>query len=991
MRMYKKLITLILVLTMVLSQGVLTPLAAEQSIYSEEIEVIKALGIMVGDENGDFGAQNNLTRAEFANVLTVLLQINDSETAKENAWYFKAGEELKNQVFDSEKVQRFTDVPADHWAYGVIEQVTSIGYMIGTSATEFSPEENVTINQVNKVLVKMLGYEVFAERNGGYPAGYNYTASSIKLLKGINHYGETPILRGELAKMLVNMFEVEMIEVGYVTDGGTTTYQQSDKTFLEDSLKIFTAEGELTNTSVTGLYGESGIADGEVVIGGVVYKVAEGAEYINGFLGKVIEIYYVKDINGRNVVLYAALSDETDEFVIDIKDFISLTNGELKYNEDDDEEKLDLISMPAIIFNGTAVDTISTEQIKAFYNGTITAINSDDRGEYDMLVIEAYRTMFVKNFADDTVVNGLLIQGKDKDAVLNLDKKDNKDTVINYYKDNLPASASDIARNSVIDVAVSKGEIKVIITKDTKNITVAAISDDVDGYFIYDAEGNAYKIADDYFEATKNEEKDDNEEEDITAVKLPMIGANCTLYFNSFGEVAYAEISSAEYPNTGLIIKSSEDGRGLKKGVKVKIFSNTGRFTEYDLAEKVIFIDSKNKENKYKVTDEKVLPILAALENKLVTYKLDEDKKISGIKEPVNLEDGQGREKGRLGVIYEEKGEATYRGNNLGFSAYITGNTTIFSISSNVGISEEEKYQIFTKKELDTLSEAKFASAIAYNTDKNTPDAEILIAKDMPLTTFKLSDTNTPLYMVDKVMQSVNADGEPTVMLEGTYLSGGQTPAGVTKKYVSATGAFSNMRALVGLDKETKYTVQKGDVITCLEVNGDVKFAALVYRRTLNYPANSRYEGGALLGVNSGIYNNTTNSNPYNPSNGTAIDVNGYNIYLPNFGSSNLNPTSWRVYDMFAISANEKYITLTTQDLSEPGSIPEYDNPAYTVISIPVPTNISRQVKKGDNYSSGPIYFTGIKTYETSLNDCSRALVVTNVQRAYKLVILDEE
>ncbi|MBO5098893.1 MAG: hypothetical protein J6C16_01850 [Clostridia bacterium] len=849
--------------------------------------------------------------------------------------------------------------------------------MIGTSNTEFSPEENVTINQVNKVLVKMLGYEVFAERNGGYPAGYNYTASSIKLLKGINHYGETPILRGELAKMLVNMFEVEMIEMGYVTDNGTATYQQSDKTFLEDSLKIFTAEGELTDTSVTGLYGESGISDGEVVIGGVVYKVAEGAEYINGFLGKVIEIYYVKDLSGRNIVLYAALSDETDEFVIDIKDFISLTNGELKYNEDDDEEKLDLISMPAIIFNGSAVDTISTEQIKAYYNGTITAINSDNKGEYDMLVIEAYRTMFVKNFADSTVVNGLLKQGVDKDSVLNLDKEDNKDTVITYYKDNLPASASDIARNSVIDVAASKGEIKVIITKDTKNITVAAISEDVDGYFIYDAEGNAYKIAEDYVKAT--------------AAKLPLIGTSCALYFNSFGEVAYAEISSAEYPNTGLIIKSSEDGRGLKNGVKVKIFSNTGRFTEYDLAEKVIFTDSKNNENKYKVTDKEVLPILAALENKLVTYKLDDDKKISAIKEPVNLEDGQERETGRLGVIYEEKGEATYRANNLGFSAYITGNTTIFSISSNVGIPEEEKYQIFTKKELDTLSEAKFTSAIAYNTDKNTPDAEILIAKDMPLTTFKLSDTNTPLFLVDKVMQSVNADGEPTVMLEGTYLSGGQLPAGVIKKYVSATGAFSNMRALVGPDKETKYTVQKGDIITCLEVNGDVKFAALVYRRTLNYPANSRYEGGALAGVNSGIYNNTTNSNPYNPSNGTAIDVNGYNIYLPNFGSSNLNATSWRVYDMFAISANEKYITLTTQDLSAPGSVPEYDNPAYTVISIPVPTNISRQIKKGDNYSSGPIYFTGIKTYETSLNDCSRALVVTNVQRAYKLVILDEE
>ena len=120
MRMYKKLITFILVLTIVLSQGVLAPLAAEQSVYSEEIEVIKALGIMVGDETGDFGAQNNLTRAEFANVLTVLLQVNSGETAKANAWYFKSGDAVENQVVAGENTQKFTDVPADHWAFGVI-------------------------------------------------------------------------------------------------------------------------------------------------------------------------------------------------------------------------------------------------------------------------------------------------------------------------------------------------------------------------------------------------------------------------------------------------------------------------------------------------------------------------------------------------------------------------------------------------------------------------------------------------------------------------------------------------------------------------------------------------------------------------------------------------------------------------------------------------------------------------------------------------------
>ncbi len=975
MRIHKKLITLILVLTMVLSQGVLTPLAAEQSAYSEEIEVIKAMGIMVGDENGDFGSQNNLTRAEFANVLTVLLQINDSDTAKENAWYFKTGDAVENQVLDGEKEPRFTDVPADHWAYGVIEQITSIGYMIGTSDNEFSPDENVTINQVNKVLVKMLGYEVFAERNGGYPAGYNYISSSLKLLKGINHYGETPILRGELAKMLVNMFDVEMVEISAVTDSGIATYIQSDKTFLEDKLEIFTEEAELTSTSVTGLYGESGISDGEVIIGGVVYKVAAGAEYINSYLGKIIEIYYVKDSNGRNIVLYARLSDDTDEFVIDIKDFISLTNGELKYtDEDEDVEELDLVSSPVIIFNGTSVDTVSTEQIKSFYNGTITAINSDSKGEYEMLVIEAYRTMYVKNFADGVVVNGLLKQGVDDDAVLNLKEEDNKNTLITYYKDNLPVSASDISNNSVIDVAVSKGEIKVIITKETKNCTIAAISDDADGYFIYDAEGNSYRIADDYLNAT--------------AANLPLIGANCVLHFNSFGEVAYAEVSSAEYPNTGLIINVAEDGRGLIKGVKVKIFGKTGRFTEYNLAEKVSFTDSENNETRYK--DAELVSILAGLKNKLVTFKLDDDKNISAIKEPMKLSDRQERDKGRLGVIYETNDSAGYYSSNLGLSAYVTSNTTIFSISSSINLSEEEKYQVYTKKEFDAIPELKLSSVVAYNTDKNTPDTDVLVTINTALTTFKMAINKTPLFIVDKVMQSSNADGDPTTILEGTYLANGKQPAATAKTYVSAAGAFSNMRALAGTDTETTYTVQKGDIISCMEMNGDVKYAALVYRRDLDYPINARYEKGAFAGINSGIYNDTTNSNPFNMSeSGTTIDVNGYSAIIASLGSSNTSASAWRFYDMFVISANEQYITLTTQDLSIPGSVPEYDNSAYTVVSIPVPTNIAHQTKKGNNYTSGSIYYTGIKTYEASLNDCSRAIMITYNLSPYKLIILN--
>ena len=980
MRLYTKLITIILVLSMVLSIGAITPLAASQSAYSEEIELVDALGIMVGDENGDFAPEKNLTRAEFAQVLTVLLQINDSESTKANAWYFKSGKATENQILNTEKAQVFADVPADHWAYNVIGQVTSLGYMIGTGENEFSPDENVTINQVNKVFVKMLGYEVFAERNGGYPAGYNYTASSIKLLKGIKHYGDTPVLRGELAKMLVNMFDVEMIDLGFVTDEGTASYEQSEKTFLEDELGVYTTKGELTSTSVTGLYGESNIAEGEVVIGGKVYKVAAGAEYINNFLGKIIDVYYVKDSNDRNIVLHAKLSDDIDDFVVDIKDFVSLSNGVLKYVDDNEKiEKLDLVSMPAIILNGTSVDTISTEMIKSYYNGTITAINSDNKGDYEMLVIEAYRTMFVKNKARDIIINGLLTQGVDKDAVLNLTEEATKNKIVSITKDGLPTGVNEIFANYVLDVAQSEGEIKIIATKNSKDMVVSGIAEDVDGCYLYDAEGNSYKVADDYAKSTE--------------ANLPTIGTNCVVYFNSFGEVAFASVNSAEYGNKALVIDAAEEGRGgLKSGIKARFFTDTGRFVEYMLAEKVSYANSEDEELRLK--DEELLPILAGLKNKLVTFKVNENNEITGIKEPVRKEDNRIRNQGRLGVIYESTDAPRYVSGSIDMTAYAVSDTKFFSISGIVGLPEEEKYQVYTKKEMDALSSTAVLSTVAvYNTEKDSPEADIVVTENTAATRHVFRDNQNAVFIVDKIKQGTNADGDEVVTVEGTYIGNGRMPEGKAKTYTSKSGAFSKMHSLLG-DTSIEYTVKKGDIIHCMEFAGDVKSAILIYRRDgYTYEANPRYEGGGIVGLVSGIYDGKPSSNPCAISTlGEAndIEVNGYKVATHGFPST-VTSSSRKLLDLYALRADEQYMTFTTQDLSAPGSVPDYNNPAYTIITLPVQRFMTQQVKKGNTYASGNIVFTDIKTYDAYLNDCSRVLAITANGYPYKIVVLGEE
>jgi hypothetical protein len=91
------------------------------------------------------------------------------------------------------------------------------------------------------------------------------------------------------------------------------------------------------------------------------------------------EVYILCGLNSRLIKLNADYTLCQEINVLDKTGTKIDYSGAKGIYVDDNEkiEKLDLVSMPAIILNGTSVDTISTEMIKSYYNGTITAINSD--------------------------------------------------------------------------------------------------------------------------------------------------------------------------------------------------------------------------------------------------------------------------------------------------------------------------------------------------------------------------------------------------------------------------------------------------------------------------------------------------------------------------------------------------------------------------------------------------------------------------------------
>lgn len=138
--------------------------------YAEAVSALAAMGIFTGDERGNFNPGANITRAEMATIICRLLGVEEEIVTP------------RRQTYD--------DVPTRHWASGYIAKATELGVFNGDGTGNFRPSDNVTYEQVIKMLVCAMGYEPEAQRAGGWPNGYLTVAEDLGITAGI-HFAAT--------------------------------------------------------------------------------------------------------------------------------------------------------------------------------------------------------------------------------------------------------------------------------------------------------------------------------------------------------------------------------------------------------------------------------------------------------------------------------------------------------------------------------------------------------------------------------------------------------------------------------------------------------------------------------------------------------------------------------------------------------------------------------------------------------------------------------
>ena len=173
--------------------------------HEEAIEVLQAVGVMVGDESGDFNPDENVTRNEMAVVMSNLMDYN---------------------VATYSGTSPFTDVPS--WAEPYVAACWTNKITSGYSDTVYGGSDGVTTAQAALMLMKALGYFQYqSDFSNDWQLATVSQGNRIALFENVDSGVREAMTRNELAQLVLNTLKSGMVEpdddtINVTTPDGTT-------------------------------------------------------------------------------------------------------------------------------------------------------------------------------------------------------------------------------------------------------------------------------------------------------------------------------------------------------------------------------------------------------------------------------------------------------------------------------------------------------------------------------------------------------------------------------------------------------------------------------------------------------------------------------------------------------------------------------------------------------------------------------------------------
>lgn len=766
----KKVISSVAALTMVASSvaafAVDFPDVESTASYAQAVQELSALDVISGYDDGTFGPDKLVTRAEITKMIVDALAERSSAEA-------------------STESTKFADVSADHWAKGYINQGVANGFIAGMSDTEFDPDANVTYVQAQKMLVSAIGYETYAQAQGGWPTGYKTYAASLDITKGISGITDsTELTRAQVAQMIDNAMDAPLCVIASwktewngsktpnleVRDGKEGRAYETLFTEKHDAYKVY---GRVTETSKAG----------SVDTDKVTFQVEKADNFDDEEVkadSPVSEDMYIGDSKADNYLRTYSQAliqkNDDDEFTILSIAAAAANKSVTVASEDFDENKSTdeaLYFFPAGTTKGsTKYQLDTTNGVTIYINGvessksiaelrdyldknetaSVTLQKETETGststsaKYNTIMVSSYVTAIVDEVIDktnETSVNfDTYSSGIQAKMTVN---KDDDNYTYSFKLDGKDIEAKDLQQNDVLNISYdTKGSFKdssfydVIVTRNVVDgVKCTSINDSKGEYTIG---GTKYKAA----------EGMDIDVETSTEYSL---------YLDHFGRIAKADENSVS-KNYGVLKNIYKKAGGdymaqiiTKKGTEEEYKVDSDKVNEYATYLKyATFYSDAKKENKINTTTKDWQSKVVAFDEP--KYSTSQPKSVAYPEQVVEYSVSSSSNKITIkngGVIAPTAADAEYKesGNKIG-SVKMADSTVILDLSE---VDTKDSYSV-----VSSLNDGSNYVAYGYDKSKSDNTYRFVIITEGTSSVFN-SETQLAIFNGSEV---IDKDGDKT-------------------------------------------------------------------------------------------------------------------------------------------------------------------------------------------------------------------------------------
>ena len=344
---------------------------------TEAVNMLTALGVIEGYEDGSFQPNGVVTRAEMAKMIFVI---------------WNGGED------DASAYQSMNSAFGDtttHWARGYINFCAANNIIAGVGNNRFNPDATVTGQEAAKMLLTIIGYD--EERAGLTGANWAQNTMSYAGLCGLFNDVDSPVEQGlprqYAAQMIYNALDTNRVKWSTDSNSFDDITSWNGSTFVKETV----GERYMGYTTITGILVEANNGDGKGF--GILTQDVTNNQYdgtytwtnsvwsetkyttdLTQYLGQEVKVAYDADEYNKNSdSVFGVFATDENNVVSSSRNKVKMTSDSTKVKIDGTEYKIDANAK----YITTAAVNSSLDDIKSLYSGAplISSISTNDVNE----------------------------------------------------------------------------------------------------------------------------------------------------------------------------------------------------------------------------------------------------------------------------------------------------------------------------------------------------------------------------------------------------------------------------------------------------------------------------------------------------------------------------------------------------------------------------------------------------------------------------------